>query len=200
MPKSHASIPYLSSLIPGPDAPLPIEAVLLAFLAVATVTDLRGHKIYNWTTYPGILAGFVLNAALHGWPGLEQSGLGFLVCGFVMLVCFVLFNVGGGDVKLIAMMGAFLGLERGVTAMLWTFVLGGVMGIAILIWQFGILSLLAGAWRHLRLTFRARGWLPLTEEERQPLQRWLYLAPSALAAVVVVIADERTGFLRRVFG
>lgn len=189
-----------SSFISDPDDSVLIDGLLLAFLAVATVTDVRGHRIYNWTTYPGIVAGLVLNAALGGWAGLEESGLGLLVCGFVMLVCFVLFNVGGGDVKLIAMLGAFLGLERGITAMLWTFVLGAVMGMVILIWQFGFLSLAARAWRHLRLVVRARSWIPLSEEERRPLKRWLYLAPSALAAVVLVMVDERTGLMRRVFG
>ena len=177
-----------------------IPLVLLAFLSVAAVTDLRGHKIYNWNTYTGILAGLMLNAALDGWTAFEDSGLGFLVCGFVMLVCFVLFNVGGGDVKLIAMMGAFLGLQRGIEAMLWTFVLGAVMGCVILIWQFGFLSILVGVWKHLRLMLRVRGWISLTEEERQPLKRWLFLAPSALAAAAVVLAGEQTGFLRGVFG
>ena len=177
-----------------------IPAILLAFLLVATYTDLREHKIYNWNTYPGILAGLILNAAQNGWDGAVQSALGFLVCGFVMLLCFVLFNVGGGDVKLIAMMGAFLGLEQGVEGMLWTFVLGAVMGTAIVIWRLGFLSILRNTLQHLRLVLRARGWVSLTKEERRPLERWLFLAPSALAAALVVLADEQTGFLRRVFG
>ena len=62
------------------------------------------------------------------------------------------------------------------------------------------LTLLANAWKHLRLVFQARSWLPLTEEERAPLQRWLFLAPSALAAVVVVLVDDQTEFLRRLLG
>lgn len=177
-----------------------IYGVLLAFLAVATYTDVREHKIYNWNTYPGIVAGLVLRAALFGWAGLETGLLGFLVCGFVMLFCFVLFNVGGGDVKLIAMMGAFLGLEKGIEAMLWTFVLGGVAGVAMVIWRFGFLNILANTCKHLRLVFKARSWVRLTEEEREPLQRWLFLAPSAFAAVLVLLVDEQTGFLRRVFG
>jgi len=177
-----------------------IAVILLAFLSVAAVTDLREHKIYNWNTYPGIVAGLILNTVTEGWTGFEQSSLGFLVCGAVMLLCFVLFTVGGGDVKLIAMMGAFLGLEKGVEAMLWTFVLGAVMGMALIIWRFGLLTILAGFWNHLRLMLRARGWVSLTEEERRPLQRWLFLAPSAFAAVVLVITDDQTGILRRVFG
>lgn len=176
-----------------------VYAILLGLLAVATVTDVRQHKIYNWNTYPGIVAGLLLNTTA-GWSGVWNAALGFLVCGFVMLFCFVLFNVGGGDVKLIAMMGAFLGLEKGVEAMLWTFVLGAVMGMAIVIWRYGFLTLLANTWKHMRLVFQARSWLPLTEEERAPLQRWLFLAPSALTAVLVVLLDEHTGFLQKVFG
>ena len=172
---------------------------LLAFLSVATVTDVRRHRIYNWNTYSGIVAGLLVQSMKDGFRGLEDALLGFLVCGFVMLLCFVLFNVGGGDVKLIAMMGAFLGLHKGIEAMLWTFVLGAVTGMALIIWRFGFWFLLKSAVGHLRLVLRARGWIPLTEEERRPLQRWLYLAPSAFASVLLLAADARYGFLERLF-
>ena len=33
---------------------------MLLLTAVATVTDVRRQKIYNWTTYPGILLGLLL--------------------------------------------------------------------------------------------------------------------------------------------
>ncbi len=46
-----------------------------------------------------------------------------------MLVLFVFFRIGGGDVKLLAMLGAFLGLEQGIETLLWTFVLGGAVGL-----------------------------------------------------------------------
>src|SRR5438270_468124 len=82
----------------------------------------------------------------YGWlsdlSGLEDSLKGFAVCGGLMLVCFVFFGIGGGDVKLIAMMGAFLGFYRGVEALLWTFVLGAAAGLAILIWRVGLWRLI----------------------------------------------------------
>jgi prepilin peptidase CpaA len=168
--------------------------LLLALLLVATVTDVARHKIYNWNTYPGIVAGLAAGGIERGRAGLEDSLLGLLVCGSIMLVCFVLFNMGGGDLKLIAMIGAFLGLHRGVEAMLWTFVIGAVMGTAILIWQFGILHILSKSARHLLLVARTGGWVPLTQDEREPLRRWLFLAPSALAAVVLVAANVEYGW------
>ncbi len=178
------------------------EVLLLGLLAVATATDLRRHRIYNWTTYPGILAALGMNALgvgllrgglvgetafRHlGCVGLGDSASGFAICGGVMLVCYVLLQVGGGDVKLMAMLGAFLGVEQGVTAMLWTFVLGACLGLIVLVWRVGPLRLVASVVRHLLWMLRLGRFQPLTPEERAALQPPLFLAPSALAAAVIV--------------
>jgi prepilin peptidase CpaA len=176
--------------------------LLLGLVSVATVTDFARHKIYNWTTYTGMLAALSLNAigdvlagrgaspdqlAAWGWIGGLGSLLGLVACGFLVLVCFVVFsNIGGGDVKLVAMLGAFLGPEQGIVAVLWTFILGACLGLIVLIWRIG-------AWELVRRVFqRILSWLrlyhgtPLSEEERKELQAPLHLAPAALAAVVVV--------------
>jgi prepilin peptidase CpaA len=174
----------------------PAVAVLVVLQIVVAVTDLARHRIPNWATYPGIMAGLVLNAASRGWPGFEDALKGFLVCGFLMLVCFLLFPLGGGDLKLVAMMGACLGVEKGVEAMLWTFILGGVLACAIIVWRFGMWRILRGVFHHLWLVARSRSWVPLTPEEQAPLKWPLYLAPSALAAVCVVLADHHWGFFR----
>jgi len=177
--------------------------LLVVLLGVATATDVLWHRVYNWTTYPGILAAWGLNGLgtlllqaawvdrglleRLGWIGLLSSLLGFLACGSVMLVCFVLFNkVGGGDVKLIAMLGALLGPEKGIEAMLWTFVLGGCVGLIVLVWRVGPLRLTARVLRHLLWSVRL-GWVsPPTEEERAQLRLPLSLAPNALAAALIV--------------
>lgn len=170
-----------------------LETVLLLLTVVATYTDLRWHKIYNWTTYPGILLGIVLNAGLAVnsgravWEGLQHSLSGFFLCGFILLVCFVLFQVGGGDVKLLAMVGAFLGPARGIEVLLWTFVLGAIAGVAILIWRVGFWKLIKATVRHVGFSLRLGSWLPLTEDERKQLQPPLYLAPATTLAVVIVM-------------
>ncbi len=177
--------------------------LLFGLLAVAAATDVRWHKIYNWTTYPGILAAVGLNAAgaalaafagaapeiLAGWlgyVGLAECLLGLVACGFIMLCCFVLLHVGGGDVKMMTMVGAFLGTEKGIEAMLWTFVFGGCMGLIVLTWRVGPWRLIRGVLRQLLWAVRL-GWLgPLSPAERAALQPPLFLAPCALAAAVVV--------------
>jgi prepilin peptidase CpaA len=182
---------------------MPVTVVLLALLAVASVTDVLWHRIYNWTTYPGILAGLGLSglgsilAATGGrsieelvgwgWIPITDSALGLLGCGGLMLVCFVLFpGIGAADLKLLAMMGTFLGLENGFKAMLWTFTLGACMGMIVLIWRVGPAQLVRLAMRQLFWTLRLGQWGPLTDEERKKFKSRLFLAPCALAAAVIV--------------
>ena len=163
--------------------------LLLVLMVIAVVTDVRSHKIYNWTTYPGIILAFFVHAFREGLeadPGLDGSLKGFALCGGLMLVCFLFFGVGGGDVKLIAMIGAFLGLEAGVETLLWTFVLAGAAGMVTLIWRVGAWKLLTRSLQHILWSFRLGHWLPLTDEERKQLQPPMYIAPSAFLACVIV--------------
>ncbi len=165
--------------------------MLILLLLAASVTDVRSHWISNWLTYPGMAVGLLLNTGGMGvlgisWQGLQAALYGFLACGGLMLVAFVFFEMGGGDVKLIAMVGAFLGVEAGIEAVLWTFTLGFVLGVSIIIWQTGVVRLIVNAFQHARLVAQAKSWVPLTPNERRPLQRGLFLAPSALLAVLIV--------------
>ncbi len=97
---------------------------LFALMIIATATDVWRQKIYNWTTYTGIATAFLLSGlatllsqAVFSEIEIGASLLGFISCGSIMLVCFVLFQIGGGDVKLLAMVGAFLGVEAGIGAL-----------------------------------------------------------------------------------
>lgn len=182
-------------------------ALLLTFLLVASYTDVRWRIVHNRTTYTGIVTG-VLASGLATWLGVDQlsavrgaadwwgftsladSLLGCFVCGLAMLVCYVLFagGVGGGDLKLMAMIGAFLGMYRGLETLLWTMILGGLLAIVILIWRVGgwrLASLAArGAWA------ACRGRLPeWTSEDRAALRAELFLSPNALLAVLIVRFD-----------
>jgi len=111
-----------------------------------------------------------------------------------MVVCYVFFRIGGGDVKLMAMLGAFLGFEQGIAALLWTFVIGGAVGLATLIWRMGSWRLVCGAGRQALASIKLGGWAPVAPDDQRHLRARLFLAPSALAALVIVHLTS-TGWL-----
>ena len=172
--------------------------LLLLAATIAGITDVRSRKIYNWTTYPGILAALALNAWHWSPPeepfvrdtlgciGLEESLKGLALCGGLMLAGFVLFGIGGGDVKLLAMAGAILGMEPGLEVLLWTFVLGGILGAVILIWRVGAVRLLqrvcGWGWSIVRWSSMPEP----TPEERRLFRSDLFLAPCVAVAVILV--------------
>ena len=173
-----------------------MELVLAVACLAAAWTDFRFRRIPNTITYPTLIAGLVLNSLgdwsspLRNWLGTigwEGSVLGFLACGGIMLVCFVLFSVGGGDVKLLAAAGACLGVERGLEVLLWTFVLGAAAGLASVVWRVGAIRLASVGWRWM-VSLGHPGRSGLTESEREILRPPLFLAPMTLAALGIVVS------------
>lgn len=159
--------------------------VVAVLTSVAAWTDIRERKLYNWNTYTGALIGL----AIHCLPGSPlhwtDSLAGWASCGIIMLCCFILMPVGGGDVKLMAMLGAGLGVEDGLTALLWTCTLGAVAALVTVIWQVGAWSILKGGGLRMMWFFSGRGWLPWNDDQKRILNQRFRLGPCALLAVVI---------------
>ena len=75
-------------------------------LVLCAYWDVRYRRIPNWATLPGVALGLGLNGLFLGWQGMKESGLGLLVGFGALVVLFVLGWMGGGDVKLMAAVGA----------------------------------------------------------------------------------------------
>ena len=73
---------------------------------------------------------------LAGGSGLTIAVSGALVGLFCLLPFYISGGMGAGDVKLIAMCGAFLGPLHAVVASVATLVVGGIIGVAWFFWQF----------------------------------------------------------------
>jgi prepilin peptidase CpaA len=175
--------------------------LLAALVLTAAITDAARHRIYNWTTYTGMLAGLALAGLgwlceiaapgsfedwqdIVGWLAMSDAIAGFLVCGLLMAVCFVVFPIGGGDVKLLAMVGAMAGLEKGLEVLLWSFIIGGCAGLVVLIWKVGIVTLMTRAGQ-LAVGVLTLGTVlrpPPTEQEALKLP--IFLGPCVAAALV----------------
>jgi prepilin peptidase CpaA len=113
-----------------------ITSVLaLLLLGLCAYWDLRYRKIPNWATLPGIVLGLGMSISFGGWGGMKASGLGFLIGFVALLVLFVLGWMGGGDVKLMAAVGALKGYPFVVSALFYSLIVGVVIGVAMLIWN-----------------------------------------------------------------
>jgi prepilin peptidase CpaA len=84
-------------------------APMFALLAWAAVTDCASRRIPNWLTYTLILGGLVHTQTAGAVVGLAGGLLGMLVGFTLTFVFFAVGAMGGGDVKLLTGVGAWLG-------------------------------------------------------------------------------------------
>lgn len=109
--------------------------LLATLLSVAVVTDLRSQRIPNSLTYGGVVTGLVLQAALNGWAGVLSGVIGMACAPLPMLAMWALGGTSAGDVKLMAVVGAFLGGKLALLALIATLLLGGGMGLVFMLYQ-----------------------------------------------------------------
>jgi prepilin peptidase CpaA len=102
--------------------------------------DLKTRRIPNYLTLGGALAGLVFQFGYHGLPGL-RDGLAGLGLGFILLlVPYMLGGMGAGDVKAGAALGAWLGLGRAFVLFVYMGLAGGLLILAVLLWQRRLLA------------------------------------------------------------
>lgn len=122
----------------GPGWPAAIYAALFSALLVITFIDLDHQIVPDVITLPGIPLG-VLCAATVLPVGLLNSALGLLLGGGLLWVLawaspylFGKEGMGGGDIKLLAMIGAFLGWRPTLLTLMVAALVGSVVGIGLI--------------------------------------------------------------------
>lgn len=121
----------------------PRTAVLFALLVIASVSDYRSYRIPNWLTFGGAAFALVYTTVIAVSPPTAfWQAFGGLFLGFlIMLPAYALGVMGAGDVKLMAMVGAFLGIHETLQAVLFAFIVGGIaaLGFALLKGKLGLM-------------------------------------------------------------
>jgi prepilin peptidase CpaA len=111
-----------------------LDLFLLAAVMAAAVHDLAVRKIPNRLIWCGLLCASVLHLASPAPFTLVSMGLaGFAVGLLLFLPLYWVRGMAAGDVKLMAMVGAFTGPMLALEIGLATFCIGGLMALAIVI-------------------------------------------------------------------
>jgi len=106
----------------------PVAAAFVVLFVVACIAfDLRVRRIPNLLTGSTIVAGFVTNVLFFGFAGILPSFAGIAVTLAVLVVPFALGGIGGGDVKMMAAIGAFIGPRLALESLVVGVILGGMV-------------------------------------------------------------------------
>lgn len=117
-------------LLPGPYV-LPLQLAMLALLLlVATAIDLRERRIPNWLVAGGIVGAISFHIISPQGEGASFAFSGLAVGTAALLPMYMLRAMGAGDVKLMGMIGAFLGVGGVFGVVLASLAAGGLLALA----------------------------------------------------------------------
>lgn len=114
--------------------------ILVSILVVISFIDIDYYIIPDNLIIFGIIVAISFNI-LTGFMSFKEVFLGGLVCGgsiltFIYVLEFLIKKeaMGGGDIKLFAMLGMFLGIKGGFITIILSIYLGAIYGIGIIVY------------------------------------------------------------------
>ncbi len=116
-----------------------IYIILSSALIIIAFIDLNEQIVPDIISLPGIVIGLILSffvpyiSFINSVLGVVVGGGIILVIGLVGSVIFKKEAMGGGDVKLVAMIGAFLGWKYTIISLFLGFFLGALVGIFLIL-------------------------------------------------------------------
>jgi leader peptidase (prepilin peptidase)/N-methyltransferase len=120
----------------GPTLLLVARLVFACAMVVLFMIDLQHRILPNVITLPGIVVGLAFSLVLP--PGFRDALIGAVACSLMLFAMGEIVSralgkeaLGFGDVKMIAMMGAFLGWQLTLVALFLASFLGSVIGIGL---------------------------------------------------------------------
>ena len=108
---------------------LTIAAVAI-MVAAAVYFDLRDRRIPNWLTMPGLGLGILLQVISGETAGLVNALLGVAVGTALLILPFAMGWMGGGDLKLLAAIGALMGVAFTLSTLVFALAAGGLIALA----------------------------------------------------------------------
>ncbi|HER24131.1 MAG TPA: prepilin peptidase [Candidatus Atribacteria bacterium] len=116
-----------------------IYIILSSALIIIAFIDLNDQIVPDVISLPGIVIGFIVSFFVT-YISVINSGLGILVGGGIILIIGIAGTIifkkeamGGGDVKLASMIGAFLGWRYIIISLFLGFFLGALAGIILIL-------------------------------------------------------------------
>jgi prepilin peptidase CpaA len=109
--------------------------LVCGLLIVAAYIDGKQLRVPNWLTYPMVFSGLIYSYLAGGWSGLGDGALGMVVGLACLLPLYAVGGMGAGDVKLLAGVGAWMGVATTFYAFCVSAVVGAVMAVLMVLYN-----------------------------------------------------------------
>jgi prepilin peptidase CpaA len=110
----------------------PAVLFLAVILITASIKDVISFRIPNWLTYPALAMGISYLSFMKGYEGFLFSVAGAMTGFGLLIIPYIIGGSGAGDVKLLGVVGSFLGYKSVFSVFILSCILGGVYALFLL--------------------------------------------------------------------
>ncbi len=125
------------------DAP---SVAVLALGAAAAATDCATRRVPNALTFGAAAVAIAFGGATEGVNGVGWSVAGWMVGVLLFLPLFALRAMGGGDIKLLAAFGAWVGPALVCWVAIYGAIAGGLMAVPLVLWRGRLRATIVNIW------------------------------------------------------
>jgi len=165
----------------------PIHIFVAAVLTLACISDLRTRRIPNVLTFSAVAGALLFHLVTGGLSAVGLSLAGCFLGALLFVPMFALRGMGGGDVKLLAAVGAWIGPSEVAMVALAASVAGGAIAVVVALVHGYLKTAVQNLWI-LLMHWRVMGVRPLhqvtLEGARGP--RLAYAIPISIGTLVTL--------------
>ena len=158
--------------------------MLVGLTSLAVLSDIIRDKVPNYLIVIGLVVGCIYHIMTYGVIGIAYYLLGVITPTLTLFLLYVIKALGAGDIKLLSMLGGIIGLKGVLWCMFYSFILGGIISIFILLYNRNFLSRIKSAFFYFQRLFIYRSFAPY---ERGGKESTIHFTIPILISVMIYI-------------
>lgn len=125
-------------------------------------------RVPNMLILIGMISGIVFRCYEHnGLKGTLYFMGGFLVPILILFFVYAMGALGAGDIKLLGLLGGFMGLRQVITCIIVSFFIGGIISLIALILRRSVVSSFLRVYHYISMSFTTRRLLPYPRDNKE---------------------------------
>ncbi len=159
--------------------------VLFIIISIAAVTDILTFKVKNIIIIFGIISGLYFQFIDYGMKGILNAAAGIVLSILCLWLLFCFHALGAGDIKLLSVVGCFVGPLLVLECILYAILIGGVMSLGKMLYEGNLVQRYRYFIQYLRKVVRNRCYEPYQDGTHQKREYGIHFSIAVLISVII---------------
>ncbi len=159
--------------------------VLLVIVSIAAVTDILIYKIKNMIIICGLISGLYFQISENGRAGILYAAAGIALPVICLWLLFCFRAIGAGDIKLLSVVGCFVGPVRALDCILYAVVIGGVLSLGKMLYRRNIIERFRYLFGYLHRMLQTGSYEPYCDDTKEKEEYVIHFSMAILISIVL---------------